>query len=223
VGAINPQTVVSLVCGSMITIDDWSDHVPAILYSLYSGMEGGSALAKILFGEVNPSGKLPFSIPKDVEYLPYFSSTDKEIEYNLFYGYTFLDKYGHEPAHPFGFGLSYTTFEYSNLYIQKQDGTVNVSVSVSNTRDDDGEEVVQVYVGMENSTVELQKELLNGFEKVSIPTGGSMEVHISIPTDDLRYFSNQERKWILEVGTYTFMVGPNSGEESLMKARVKLS
>jgi len=133
VGALNPKTVVSLVCGSMIMIDDWADQVPAILYSWYSGMEGGTALARILFGDVNPSGKLPFSIPKEVNHLPYFSSTNKEIEYDLYHGYTLLDKDGYKPNHPFGYGLSYTSFVYQDLQIQEQSETVDITIQVSNT------------------------------------------------------------------------------------------
>ena len=120
VAGINPNTVVCLVTGSMIMIEEWAKNIPAILYSWYAGMEGGTALARILFGDVNPSGKLPFSIPTHVEHLPYFSSTDKEITYDLYHGYTLLDKNGHQPAYPFGFGLSYTQFEYSDLSIDKK-------------------------------------------------------------------------------------------------------
>ena len=100
IGRINPNTVVALVCGGMIMTREWEDHVPAILYSWYAGMEGGSALARVLFGDVNPSGKLPFSIPRDESHLPYFSSTDSEITYDLYHGYTLLEKNGHEAAYP---------------------------------------------------------------------------------------------------------------------------
>ena len=222
VGALNPNTVVSLVCGSMIMIDDWADQVPAILYSWYSGMEGGTALARIFFGDVNPSGKLPFSIPRDVKHLPYFSSTDQEIDYDLYHGYTLLDKNGHEPNYPFGFGLSYTRFAYQELRIEKRDESVDISVKVSNTGDRAGEEIVQVYVGMENSKVERQKKLLKGFEKVRIPAGETKDITISVPFDELRYYDIVEKQWVLEAGNYTFMIGSNSADESLLKARVNL-
>jgi len=222
VAGLNPNTVVSLVCGSMIMIDDWADQIPAILYSWYSGMEGGTALTRILFGEVNPSGKLPFSIPKDVSHLPYFSSTDKEIQYDLYHGYTLLDKNGHEPNYPFGFGLSYTEFEYGDLKIQKLQDAVKVSVIVSNTGNREGEEIVQVYVGMENSKIERQKKLLKGFEKVSISAGKSVDVHISVPFNELRYYDVAEKQWSLEPGVYTFLVGPNAAKASLMKTSINL-
>ncbi len=223
IGALNPRTVVSLVCGSMIMIDDWADQVPAVLYSWYSGMEGGTALTRILFGDVNPNGKLPFSIPKDVTHLPYFSSTDKEIEYDLYHGYTLLDKNKHKPNYPFGFGLSYTSFAYQNPQVQKHDDRIDLSVQVSNTGDCDGEEIVQVYMGMENSKIDRQKKLLKGFEKVLIPAGESVDINIAIPLDELRFYNIEEKKWILEPGTYIFMVGPNSEDESLIETRVDLS
>jgi beta-glucosidase len=206
----------------MIMIDDWAEQVPAILYSWYSGMEGGTAFARILFGEVNPSGKLPFTIPTDVAHLPYFSSTDKEIEYNLYHGYTFLDKNEHKPNYPFGYGLSYTNFEFQNLEIQKLKNAVDVSVQVSNTGDRTGEETVQVYVGMENSSIERPKKLLKGFEKVTISASESIEVKISIPIDELRYYDTHKQVWQLEPGTYTFLVGSSSDENILLRGNLDL-
>ncbi|PKO05739.1 MAG: hypothetical protein CVU41_09945 [Chloroflexi bacterium HGW-Chloroflexi-3] len=141
----------------MIMLDEWAKNIPGILYSWYAGMEGGTALAHILFGEFNPSGKLPFSIPASVEHLPYFSSTDKEITYDLYHGYTLLDKNGHQPAYPFGFGLSYTRFVYSDLSVFMKDDRLEVSVTVCNTGERDGEEAVQVYVGKPDSKVERQR------------------------------------------------------------------
>ena len=181
IGRINPNTVVALVCGGMIMTREWEDHVPAILYSWYAGMEGGSALARVLFGDVNPSGKLPFSIPRDESHLPYFSSTDSEITYDLYHGYTLLEKNGHEAAYPFGFGLSYTTFEYGEPQVRRVGDRVEVSVELRNTGVMAGEEVVQVYVGMKASVVDRPKKLLKGFEKVYLGPGGSKVV--SIPVD----------------------------------------
>jgi beta-glucosidase len=173
-------------------------------------MEGGAALAHILFGEVNPSGKLPFSIPTSVEHLPYFSSTEKEITYDLYHGYTLLDKNGHQPAYPFGFGLSYTQFEYSDLTVVKMDDQLEVSVTVKNTGESDGAEVVQVYVSKPDSRVERQKKLLKGFGKVFVPTGQSLEVTIPVMLDDLRYYDVDKHGWVMEEGKYQVMVGGSS-------------
>jgi beta-glucosidase len=222
VAGINPRTVVCLVCGSMLMIEDWAENIPAVLYNWYAGMEGGSALARILFGDVNPSGKLPFSIPDHVDHLPYFSSTDQEINYDLYHGYTLLDKRGWKPAYPFGFGLSYTSYAYSDLRVAKAGQNLEVTVKVANTGSRDGEEIVQVYVGKENSHVERQKKLLKGFEKASIPAGAVMEVKLSIPLEELRYYDMQEKGWVLEPGAYWIMAGASSDEGGLLKERVEI-
>ena len=223
VGAINPNTVVSLVGGSMILIEDWAEHVPAVLYSWYAGMEGGSALARILFGDVNPSGRLPFTIPARADHLPYFSSTDREIIYGLYHGYTLLDKNGVKPAYPFGFGLSYTSYAYGDLRAEARDDRLVVRINVTNTGSREGEEGVQVYVGMEGSRVERPKKLLKGFEKFAIPAGSTVEVALSVPLDDLRYYDKRERIWRLEPGDYQIMVGPSSDETVLLKTVLSLA
>ncbi|MEJ5311217.1 MAG: glycoside hydrolase family 3 C-terminal domain-containing protein [Anaerolineae bacterium] len=222
VAGINPNTVVCLVCGSMMMIDAWAENIPAILYSWYAGMEGGTALARLLFGDVNPSGKLPFSIPTSVEHLPYFSSTDPTITYDLYHGYTLLDKKGLKPAYPFGFGLSYTTYAYRNARVARDGENLVVTVEVSNTGARDGEEIVQVYVGMENSRVERQKKLLKGFDKVAIAAGETATVTITIPLDELRYYDAQAKQWRLEPGVYRVMVGPSSDDAALLDASVDI-
>ncbi len=223
VAGINPQTVVCLVCGSMILIEDWAEKVPALLYSWYAGMEGGTALARLLFGDVNPSGKLPFTIPTTAAHLPYFSSTDPEITYDLYHGYTLLDHKGLKPAYPFGFGLSYTTYTYRNMRVVRHEQNLEVAVEVSNTGARDGEEIVQVYVGMDDSRVERPKKLLKGFEKVAIPAGATVEVKIEIPREELRYYDAQAKKWCLEAGTYRVMVGPSSADEVLLTRTVEIT
>lgn len=217
VGGVNPNTVVCLVCGSMVMIDAWAEQVPAILYTWYAGMEGGNALPQILFGDINPSGRLPFTIPSDVSHLPHFSSTAPEITYELYHGYTLLDKNYQTPAYPFGFGLSYTTFQYHDADANQNGNTLEVTVKVTNSGSRDGEEVVQVYVGMDSSRVERQKKLLKGFEKVAIRAGETADVKIVIPIEDLRYYNLAEKQWVLEPGTYTVMVGPNSSGSVLLK------
>jgi beta-glucosidase len=214
-GSINPNTVVVVIGGGMIMTKEWEDTVPAIVYGWYSGMEGGNALARILFGDVNPSGKLPFTIPQDKSHLPYFSNTDAEITYELYHGYTLLEKQGHQPAYPFGFGLSYTTWEYGEPQLDRQDDHVMVTVDLKNVGGMAGDEVVQVYVGIKQSAIDRQKKLLKGFEKVHLEPGQSMTVSIPVDFDELRYFSNEQRKWVFEPGTYLFYVGSSSDETDL--------
>jgi beta-glucosidase len=216
VGGVNPNTVVTLIGGSMIMTKEWDDDVPAIMYGWYSGMEGGNALPRLLFGDVNPSGKLPFSIPTDERHLPYFSSTDREIEYDLYHGYSLLEKNGHKPAYPFGFGLSYTVWNYQDLNLLKKDNRIDVQFTVHNSGKMDGEEVVQVYVGVKNSKIDRQHKLLKGFEKVFVAAGESEKISILINIDELRYFSNEQMKWMLEPGKYIFFVGPSSDDGVLL-------
>jgi beta-glucosidase len=222
VAPLNPNTAVCLVSGSTILIEEWADRAPAILYSWYSGMEGGAALARVLFGDANPGGRLPFTIPANTGQLPHFSSTDPEITYDLYHGYTLVDRAGEKPAFPFGFGLSYTTFAYSDLLAGVRDGALDVRVTVANTGSRDGEEVVQIYVGMEGSRVERPARLLKGFDRVAIPAGTSTEVAIPVPLEELRYYDERERGWRFEPGTYRVMAGPSAADGGLLAVAVEL-
>ena len=217
-----PHRGLGLIGGGMIMTKEWEDTVPAIVYGWYSGMKGGTALSRILFGDVNPSGKLPFTIPQDQSHLPYFSNTDAEITYDLYHGYSYLDKNGHAPAYPFGFGLAYTTWEYGEPQLDKQDDHVMVTVDLKNAGDVAGGEVVQVYVGIKQSAIDRQKKLLKGFKKVYLEPGQSTTVSIPVDLDELRYFSNEQRKWVFEPGIYSFYVGSSSDEADLQVKEVEL-
>lgn len=216
IGNINPRTVVSLVGGSMIMTEEWDARVPAILYSWYAGMEGGNALPRVLFGEVSPSGKLPFTIPKSVENLPHFSNIDDTITYDLYHGYSLLDKQGVAAAYPFGHGLSYSTFSYSGLALQQRASEIQVSVAVKNTGKRDAKEVVQVYVGYPNSAVDRPSKLLKGFEKIYIKAGTQMTISILVDLAELHYFDEHSDSWKLELGTYRFFVGSSSKTTELL-------
>ncbi len=222
IGSVNPNTVVVLIGGGMIMTKEWADVVPAILYGWYSGMEGGNALPRVLFGDVNPSGKLPFSIPQDASHLPYFSNTDADITYDLYHGYMYLDKNGYTPAYPFGFGLSYTTWKFGEPVVAKQADHVTVTVDLQNVGPVAGAEVVQVYVGMQRSSVERQKKLLKGFKKIQLEPGESTSVTLTVDLDELQYFSNEQRKWIFEAGSYAVYVGSSADEAALQVKEIEL-
>ena len=146
----------------------------------YFGMEGGHALARVLFGDVNPSGKMPLTTPKDESQLPFFDEFADKIEYGPYHGYTLVDKQKQEPAFPFGYGLSYTKYSYANLKVRTSvvpaDGTVEVAVDVTNTGARAGEEVVQLYVAFDGSSVDRPVKLLRGFKKVSLAPGETKTV-----------------------------------------------
>src|SRR5262245_11798266 len=133
----NPRCVVALVGGSVYTMEEWKDDVPSIVVAWYFGMEGGHALARVLFGDVNPSGKMPLTTPRSESQLPFFDEFADTIEYGPFHGYPLFDKTEQEPAFPFGYGLSYTTYSYANLEVLTPrvpvDGTMEVTVDVTNT------------------------------------------------------------------------------------------
>ncbi|CAA0121493.1 Thermostable beta-glucosidase B [Halioglobus japonicus] len=216
IGRINPNTVVNLIAGSMIMTAEWDEQVPAILYNWYAGMEGGNALARILFGEVNPSGKLPFSTPYRESDLPVFSNTENEFRYDYYHGYTLLDKNNIKPMYPFGHGLSYTTFIQSNHTAALMEDRIRVSVDVTNTGHRDGKEVVQVYVGFPGSAVERPRKLLKGFEKVSISAGEKESVTLDVMFEELQYYCCDSGEFVFEPLHYEVYVGNSADNNTLV-------
>jgi len=225
INAVAPQnanTVVTLICGSAITMEEWKDNVPAILMGWYHGMEGGHALARILFGEVNPSGKLPFTIPARESDLPYFHPELEEIECNYYHGYTLLDKQGIEAAFPFGFGLTYTNFEYSNLQVEAVEGVVKAVFELENTGDRAGEEIVQLYIGLENSAVERPGKILRGFKKVYLAPEEKTTITMEVSEGDLAWYNPDSKAWEVENMEYKLYVGPSSRQEKMLVAGFEL-
>lgn len=222
-GELNDNTVVVLVSGSMIMTNEWEEYASSIIYSWYSGMEGGNALAEILFGMVNPSGKLPFAIPRSEEHLPqvdFFKANS--IYYDYDHGYRKLDRDGHIPAYPFGYGISYTQYAYGTPYAALNDGEVTVEVAVRNTGNRDGNEIVQVYVSVPKSKVCRHIKELKGFSRVYIKAGEEKQVNIKIPLEELKYYDEKCNDWILEETEYVFLVGPSSDENVLQRTALYL-
>ncbi len=217
----NERCVVALVGGSVFTMEQWKEEVPAILMAWYFGMEGGHALARVLFGDVNPSGKMPLTTPKDEAQLPGFDEFADRTEYGPYHGYTLFDRKGYEPAFPFGYGLSYTTYEYGKLEVLTPkvgpDGRVEVKVDVTNSGKRVGEEVVQLYVGFSRSKVERPVKLLRGFDKVLLGPGETKAVTLSVPVKDLAWFNPETSSWQIEPMTYEVFVGPSSRREDLLQ------
>jgi beta-glucosidase len=223
VASENENCIVVLIGGSAITMEEWKDQVPVILMAWYSGVKGGNALAKILFGDTNPSGKLTFTIPKDPKHLPYFDKNADEIEYGYYHGYTLFDKKGYEPAFPFGFGLSYTTFTYSNLQVEVKSDKVVGAVDVKNTGKVDGDEVVQLYIGFEKSQIDRPVKLLKGFSKVHLEPNENKTVSIEVPLKSLAWYNPESKSWEIEKIQYTIYIGPSSQNEELLSTQFNLS
>jgi beta-glucosidase len=221
VGAANKNTAVVLIGGNMIMIDEWKDSVSSILMAYYPGMEGGTAVAEILFGDVNPGGKLPFVVVKDEKDLPQVDWLAHEVTYDYFHGYTKLDKEHIEPSVSYGFGMSYTTFKIKSQGIMLKENEIIASCKVANTGTVDGDEVVQFYIGTENSRVARPVKKLLGFRRVFVKAGEEVEVEISCPVEKLGYYS--ESGWKVERDIdYVGYIGTSSSSRDLTALKFSL-
>jgi len=223
VAKVNKKCVVVLVGGSAILMEEWKEKVPSILMAWYSGMEGGHALANILFGNVNPSGKLPLTIPKDPAHLPDFKIDIDEIEYGYYHGYTLMEKENIESAFPFGFGLSYTEYKYENIRVESTEEKIIVSVDVSNIGAIAGEEIVQLYVGFENSSVDRPIKLLRGFKRVALKPKETKTVSIDVWKKDFAWYNPENNAWEVENITYTIYIGASSNKKDLLTKKLTVN
>jgi beta-glucosidase len=212
----NPNTVVVLNNGTPVTMANWLDQVPAVIEAWFPGQEGGTALAEILFGDVNPSGKLTTTLATAREDYPdygNFPGTEGVVNYEegIYVGYRHFDKQGIAPIFPFGHGLSYTTFEYSNLKQSRTiSGNFQVSVDVSNTGKRAGEEVVQLYVHDPKPKVDKPVRELKGFAKVALESGAAKTVVLELTPRDLAYFDVKGKQWKADAGSYQVELGASS-------------
>jgi beta-glucosidase len=225
--AANPRAAVVLVGGSAITMEAWRESVPAILMAWYPGMEGGNALARILFGDVCPGGKLPFSIPSDAAQLPPFDPWTERADYGYLHGYTLIDERGVEPAFRFGFGLSYTTFTLGAPELARPtipaDGTLEIAVPVTNSGDRAGAEVVQVYISFPDVGVDRPVKLLRAFEKVQLAPGETRAVSLTIEAADLARYEPETERWIVDPGEYQALAGASSAPGALVAAPFRVT
>jgi len=212
----NPRTVVVLLGGGPTDMTQWVDHIPAILQAWYPGMEGGNALARILFGEVNPSGKLPMSFPKKIQDLKIeYPGDGKTVHYTegIYIGYRYYEKYGITPLFPFGHGLSYTTFQYSDLSVTPAgNGRATIHFTVKNTGFREGAEVAQVYIHEEKCSVDRPEKELKGFNKITLAPGASQVITLTLPKDAFEYYSEAAKAWVMEPGLFDILVGSSSGD-----------
>jgi beta-glucosidase len=222
----NPRTVVVLIGGAAITVEEWQDKAAAILMAFYPGEQGGAAIARLLLGRANPGAKLPFTVPKDAAQLPPFDDKSASVEYGYYHGYTLADKKGWEPRYPFGYGLSYTTWSYTNLALDasvaEEDATVTASVDVTNTGSRAGDEIVQLYVGFPGSKVDRPVKLLRGFERVSLEPGETKRVSLPVRVKDLAYYDAGAKAWTVERLEYPVLVGGSSRSSDLLVARFRV-
>ena len=225
--AANPNLIVVNISGNAVAMP-WVDKVPAIVQAWYLGSEGGNALASVLTGDVNPSGKLPMTFParlSDVgaHAVGQYPGTPRndgsnivDIEYRegIFVGYRWADKNKIQPLFPFGHGLSYTSFDYGKATIDKAEGTADdvftVSIPVTNTGDRAGREIVQLYVSDLKTTLPRPVKELKGFKKISLEPGQTETVTFEISRDDLSYFDADKHAWVVDPGKFEALVGASS-------------
>ena len=221
VAAANPRTVVVVNAASPVTMD-WTDDVAAVVQMSYLGQETGAALAAVLFGDADASGRLTTTYPRRLEdspAFPNFPGQDGTVEYaeGVFVGYRHYDTHGVDPRWCFGHGLSYTTFAYSPLTMAAggsddgdDDTVVRVSVAVTNTGDRPGREVVQVYVRDVDATVPRPDRELKAFEKVALDPGETTTVTVALDRRSFSYWDTQRHGWHAPAGAYEILVGSSS-------------
>ena len=208
----NPKTIVVLISSAPYAINWTQENIPAILHTSHNGQDEGSAIADVLFGDYNPAGRLVHTWVSSVDQLP------PMMDYNIRHGRTYLYFKG-KPLYPFGYGLSYTTFQYSRLRISapslRKRGEVEVAVDITNTGTRDGDEVMQVYVGFSGSKVARPLKQLTGFKRVSIPSGRTRTVWVPLKGSALAYWDETQNGWLTETGPVQVFVGGSSADERL--------
>jgi len=213
------RVIVVMEAGAAITMAAWKDKVPAILMAWYPGMEGGNALADILFGDVNPSGKLPIVFPDSIEQLVPFDNRSKEVKYDYYHGYRYCDRKGFAPQFPFGFGLSYTQYQYGNLRLSRKrigkSGRIEAQVDVTNIGKVAGEEIVQLYVGYRGSKVDRPVKDLKAFGRLALAPGETRTLALEVKAEELAYYNTNANAWEIEEIEYAVSVGPSSRAEDL--------
>ena len=219
----NNKTIVTLINGSPLELGGWLDKVPAVVEAWYPGMEGGTAIANVLFGKVNPSGKLPFSWPKHLNDSPsqvLGKQNNDRVDYleDILVGYRYYDTKKVEPQFPFGFGLSYTTFGYDDLSLKADGDKVTVRFKVKNTGKVAGAEITEVYVRPPVGKVARPVHELKGFKKVILNSGEEQTVEVELMRDAFAYFDETTNDWIVPTGKYIIEVGGSSRSLPLSKS-----
>lgn len=213
VSSANPRTIVVIQAGSAVIISDWVDCVPAILQAWYGGCQAGPGLADVLAGRVNPSARLPFSVPLDESDLPPFDRDATTFTYGRWHGWWHLARIGREPAFPFGFGLSYTTFALTDvdLAVSPEQGTdwVTVTGTLMNTGSMDGADVVQVYADLPDADAPPR---LVGFRRVEAAAGAKQAFEVRVPLSRLELRDTATHSWRRAAGLHRFRVGRYAGD-----------
>jgi len=224
VAEANPNTIVVLTTGSPVLMDDWLNNVDGLIEAWFAGEQAGSAIVEVLLGETNPSGKLPMTFPKRWEDCSAFDSYKKLdgttiYEDGIYVGYRHFEKNNIKPLFPFGFGLSYTTFKYNDLKLSSKDINQNdkllVKLSIKNTGNVNGSEVIQLYIKDIQSSIDRPAKELKGFKKVNLNPGEEKVVEFTIDQKALSFFDSKTKEWIAESGEFEILIGSSSQDIKL--------
>jgi beta-glucosidase len=222
--AANPRTIVVIDAGGAVDLQSFLDKVPALLWAWYPGQEGGTAIVDILFGEVNPSGKLPITLGKrfsDYPSAPYYQvNRDGKTPYSegVFVGYRGFDSREVAPAFAFGQGLSFTTFEYTDLDATvAPDGSAAIALKVTNTGKRAGAEVVQVYVSPPKSAVARPPRELKGFQRVELAPGETKPLTLTLEPRSFAFWDERDKRWKVEPGSFEILAGASSRDIRLRR------
>jgi beta-glucosidase len=224
IAAANKSTIVVLTSGGGVDMTQWIDRVPALLQAWYAGQEGGTALAQLLFGDYSPSGKLAATFERRWEDNPvhdsyYPNDGTNKVKYTegVFVGYRGYEKNNVKPLFPFGFGLSYTTFGYSNVRVTPASGNAPATVSfdVRNIGRREGAEIAEVYVAEPQAKVPRPLKELKGFAKVNLRPGETRHVSVTLDQRAFQYYDVGRKQWVADAGEYDILVGPSSVETPL--------
>jgi beta-glucosidase len=218
--AAGKPIIVVIVSGSAILVEDWRDHATAILQTFYSGMEGGTALARLLFGEVSPSGRLPFTVARDPAHYPHFDPDADSVVYDLWHGYPKLLKEGVAPRYPFGHGLSYTSFATRALKVRRQGDRLVASVAVTNSGGMAAAHAVLLFAEAPDRLGERWPRKLIGFAKPMLAPGETRIVEVSIPL--WRLMLRDNRRWVLEPGSYRILACADATDPNPLIAAIPL-
>ena len=219
VAAANSKTIVVFNAGDPVTLTRWIDQVPAVIDAFYGGEEAGHAIASALFGDINPSGKLPFTFIKALKDSPSYGNYPGEnlhVNYaeGIYVGYRYFDKHVTvAPLYPFGYGLSYTSFEYSALKLPKTyngQNPLEASVTVRNSGSRQGAEIVQLYIADPHASVDRPVKELKGFRRVVLAPGESKTVTFALDSQALSFYSTAQKQWIAEPGRFDVLIGASS-------------
>ncbi len=231
VAEFNKNVIVILNSGGNVKMTNWINNVNALIHSWYPGGEGSIAVAEIIFGEISPSGKLPMSFAYELEDYPTYNSyfdndKDLKVEYSegIFLGYRYWDQSDKKPRFPFGYGLSYTSFEYLNLKTDKKqyssDEVVEISLQIKNTGNFDGEEIVQIYVSDIESSLPRPIKELKDFARIKLKVDEIKNVSFKLKKEDFSFYNPVTNNWELEPGRFEILAASSSKDVRLKKAIV---